>query len=337
MSTVATDHLVVSGRRLRKTPVYDAYWRFAAERQRVFFRRYRGDAVLTTDPIIARHRFTNSYRASDRVSQFLISNVIANANRTAEDVAFRTLLFKVFNKVETWRDLETRVGPLHLKTVEWDRLNFVLARAKELRPIYSGAYIMPSPPFGAISKHTNHLRLIKAVLDNGIARRWERTQSLQEVFRLLLDVPSFGPFLAFQFAIDLNYSPVNPHFEHSHVVAGPGARDGIAKCFVGADDSEAEEIIMAVYESQEAEFAERGIDFPSLWGRRLQPVDCQNLFCEIDKYARVAYPQYAGRSGRTRIKQVYHRSGELNVRYCFPSAWGLDTSRSLDVPPALWF
>ena len=61
----------------RPTVVYDSYWRFAAERQEVFFRKLEGrPAPWTDDPIIARHKFTNAYRASDRVSQFLIRHVI---------------------------------------------------------------------------------------------------------------------------------------------------------------------------------------------------------------------------------------------------------------------
>src|SRR5258707_9985183 len=42
--------------------------------------------------------------------------------------------------------------------------------------------------------------------------------------------------------------------------------------------------------------------------RRLQLIDCQNLFCEVDKYARVAHPNIAGRTGRTRIKQKFRMS-----------------------------
>ena len=34
----------------------------------------------------------------------------------------------------------------------------------------------------------------------------------------------------------------------------------------------------------------------------------QNLFCEIDKYARVAYPQFSGLDGRSRIKQRFQPS-----------------------------
>ena len=55
----------------RPTVVYETYWRFAAERQEMFFRKIEGlPAPWTTDTILARHKFTNAYRASDRVSQY---------------------------------------------------------------------------------------------------------------------------------------------------------------------------------------------------------------------------------------------------------------------------
>src|SRR5438094_843323 len=60
----------------RPSPVYETYWRFAAERQRIFFSRLAGDpAPWTVDPILGSYKFTNAYRASDRVSQYLIRNV----------------------------------------------------------------------------------------------------------------------------------------------------------------------------------------------------------------------------------------------------------------------
>ena len=36
------------------------------------------------------------------------------------------------------------------------------------------------------------------------------------------------------------------------------------------------------------EFERLGMKFQSLWGRSLQLIDCQNVFCEVSKYARVA-------------------------------------------------
>ncbi len=58
---------------VKTTPVYEAYWSFAAERQAIYFRRLRGQpAPWTEDSILASFRFTNPYRAADRVSQYLI-------------------------------------------------------------------------------------------------------------------------------------------------------------------------------------------------------------------------------------------------------------------------
>src|SRR5437764_10060168 len=87
-------------RRPRATAVYDTYWRFAAERQRIFHSRAAGgDGPWTVDPILSTYRFTNAYRAADRVSQFLINEVIPGSYNESVDAAFRTSLFKVFNRV----------------------------------------------------------------------------------------------------------------------------------------------------------------------------------------------------------------------------------------------
>ena len=87
---------------LKPTSVYDTYWKFAAKRQEVFFNRLGGgDYPWTDDSIIRKYKFTNAYRASDRVSQYLIRNVIYEDNYyTPEDQCFRILFFKLFNKID---------------------------------------------------------------------------------------------------------------------------------------------------------------------------------------------------------------------------------------------
>ena len=55
------------------TPVFDTYWEFAAERQSDFpSARPRRTRPWTDDRVLSAHRFTNAYRAADRVSQYLI-------------------------------------------------------------------------------------------------------------------------------------------------------------------------------------------------------------------------------------------------------------------------
>jgi hypothetical protein len=296
----------------------------AAERQAIFFRRLRGEQPpWTDDPVLATNRFTNAYRASDRVSQHLINEVIYGASVDDRSTVLRVLLFKIFNRVETWSCLEEAVGRLTTDNFDVPELTPVLdARMAAGERLYSAAYIMPSPKLGETRKHANHLRLLDELLTDGTVDRLVRAGSLRELYEILLGVHSFGPFLAFQFAIDLNYSELFDFSEMDFVVAGPGAHDGIAKCFSNAHGLPAEDIICAVTESADDQFDAAGIEFESLWGRPLQLIDCQNLFCEVSKYARVAHPEITGSNGRTQIKQRYSPTSSP-VAVGYPPKWGL--------------
>lgn len=314
------------------TPVFETYWRFAAERQAIYTRRLQNpDGPWTVDPILANYRFTNAYRASDRVSQFLIREVQYRDDRSQEprEIFFRTLLFKIFNKIETWRALEHALGPLSWANTDLNAVSRVLdERMARGERLYSAAYIMPSPALGHARKHANHLALIKRMLDDRVPERLRQAPDLRSVYETLLDFPGFGPFLAFQYTIDLNYSALLDHDESDFVVAGPGALDGIAKCFANTGRRSPEEVIHWVCDLQDQAFAKFGLSFQKLFGRPLQPIDCQNLFCEISKYARAAHPDVKGLSGRTRIKQIFRRRNEPFPQPFFPPRWGLDVSRA---------
>src|SRR6266849_715371 len=191
-------------RRPRPSHVFDTFWRFAAERQRVFHARATGHSPpWTVDPIISTHRFTNVYRAADRVSQFLINEVIPRSTSEPIDVVFRTLLFKIFNRISTWRRLEMELGELHAGGFDAVTHSDVLTRARAAgHQIYSAAYIMPMPNMpGVQSKHEAHLLLLARLLSDGALDRVCVAPTLRRTYELLLEVPSFGSFLAFQFAI----------------------------------------------------------------------------------------------------------------------------------------
>ncbi len=323
--------IVVSGRRLRPTAVYEAYWRFADERQRTFYRKKRGDIVLTKDPIIAAFRFTNAYRVIDRVTQYLISHVIPDGVAQARNLLFRVLLFKVFNKIETWRLLEDSLGPPSVDSFDWSAADGVLSGALEMgQRVYSAAYIMPTPRLGARYKHSNHLLLLRRLVESHLASAWVASRSLRALYELLLGIPSFGKFLSYQYAIDLNYTDAIKFDEDSFVIAGPGAIDGISKCFENAGDIEPEAIIKIVSERQDEEFVRFGLDFPKLYGRRLKLIDCQNLFCEISKYSRISHPYIRGASGRTSIKQTYRPKAASLEEPRFPTSWSLTASKGYE-------
>lgn len=314
---------------LMLTTAYDSYWHFAAERQNVFFRRLANEpGPWTSDTIISTHKFTNAYRASDRVSQYLIRRVIYRDDLPSSppEVLFRTLLFKLFNKIETWELLELTFGAITFKDYSFERYDHVLSQKKRAGGrIYSAAYIMPpgGSAFGYPAKHQNHLRLLERMMEDGLAGRLAKMRRMQTAFELLRSYPTLGDFLAYQFVTDINYSEVTDFSEMEFVMPGPGARDGIRKCFADSAGLNEPELIRLMVDNQEREFERLGINFQSLWGRRLQLIDCQNLFCEVDKYARVAHPEIAGISGRTRIKQKFSPTDAL-VTPWYPPKWGIN-------------
>lgn len=309
--------------------VYESYWRFAAERQAIFFRRTRGEAPpWTNDSILATYKFTNAYRASDRVSQYLIRHVIYRSDlpRSPHEVFFRILLFKLFNKIETWELLEQTFGTITFKDYRFTHYDSVLSRALlSGRRIYSAAYIMPpgNHAFGQSTKHRNHLLLLERMMRDRVADRLAQARNMQEGFEQLRSYPTIGDFLAYQFITDVNYSEITDFSEMDFVVPGPGARDGLRKCFSDPGGLNEPELVRLVTDLQEQEFERQGIEFKSLWGRRLQLIDSQNLFCEVDKYARVAHPHIPGWTGRMRIKQRFEPQMKP-IEPFYPPKWKLN-------------
>ncbi len=318
---------LIGCRRLEATPVFDTYWRFAAARQSIYEARLTGmPAPWTDDPVLREYRFTNVFRAADRVSQFLIAEVIYGGQaHEADDLVFRTLLFKFFNRVTTWRALDRAVGPISWSTYDPVRYAAALDELAADGPIYSPAYVIPPPQLGAERKHLNHLRLLELMMGDRLVDRVRGAGGMCELYETLAGYPSIGRFLGFQFAIDLNYTPLTAFDEDDYVVAGPGAIDGIRKCFGPGAAGHEEAVIRFVVESQEEQFARLGLPFGGLFGRRLRLIDAQNLFCEVDKYARVTHPSIRGLSGRNRIKQRFQPVPAPLTAF-FPPKWGLASS-----------
>ncbi len=312
----------------KSTTVFDTFWRFAVERQNILFRRLENPSAShwTDDPILKRHKFTNAYRASDRVSQHLIRNVIYSGDNAPEEIFFRTILFKLFNKIETWELLHSQIGELTWRDFNFEKYDSILTKAmSEKATIYSAAYIMASgrTAFGHERKHRNHLRLIERMMADKLPDKVHQAPTMQSVFDSLKNQPAIGDFLAYQFTIDLNYSPLTNFSENEFVMPGPGSLRGIEKCFSDPGNLSPTDIIRYVTENQEQELAKRNLEFRTLWGRPLHLIDIQNLFCEVDKYSRVYHPEISSSDGRKRIKQIF-RPTPKPIVYFFPPKWDLN-------------
>jgi len=271
----------------KRNKVYDLYWYFAYERQNIFLKKKNGEpAPWTNDPILKEYKFCNSYRINDRVSQYLLKNVIYNGKKySKEDMLFRILLFKLFNKEST---CELLINNLHDIT---------------------------------LSSFDNHLCLLKQIfIINKSHLKILKSKTMQEAFNILKSYPLIGNFMAYQLVTDINYSDIVNWQEEEFTVAGPGSLRGIKKCFIDTGNLSNEEIIKYMYEHQDKEFRRLNLKFKRIGNRPLQLIDCQNIFCELDKYCRVAIPNL--KSNRTKIKKKY--KPQINkIEYMYPPKWNI--------------
>jgi hypothetical protein len=185
---------------------------------------------------------------------------------------------------------------------------------------------MPSGGPEYARKHRAHLLLLERMMRDELPKRLADTKTMREAFGLLRAYPMIGDFLAFHYVTDLNYSELINFSEMDFVVAGPGARSGLRKCFSDLGRWSEEDTIRWAADCQEKEFSRLDLNFQSLWGRHLQLIDCQNLFCEIDKYAPVRFPEVSGQ--RARIKQQFRPN--LTPIECWFPPMGHQSSRALN-------
>lgn len=310
---------------IKRDEVYDLYWYFAYERQNIFNKKKKGlPAPWTNDKILLTYKFCNSYRVNDRVSQYLLRNVIYNGtNYNDRDMIFRIIIFKLFNKESTWELLIKEFNDITLDNFDFKRCSNILSDAIENGiKIYNDAYIScATKAFGYDRKHDNHLALLyRMFITDNIDVLIINSKNMEEAFNIIKSYPLIGDFMAYQLITDINYSNVVNFSEDEFCVVGPGSKRGINKCFISKGNYSYEDIIKYMYENQDMEFERLGLDFVGIPNRKLQLIDIQNIFCELDKYCREALPNL--KSNRTKIKKKYIFKNKT-IDYIYPPKWNL--------------
>ena len=311
-----------------KDEIFQHYFYFVEERMRIFWNKYESIKPWTSDKILKVYKFTNVYRAMDRVSQYLIRNVIYNNHTfTDEDILLRILVFKIFNKPDTWEYIEDRVGLITVKNFDLQRINKALLELKQVQPIFNNAYMMTGTHslYNHLNfKHEKWLLMVKReMIDKSILKMIIDSKSLSEVYKHLRGCSFIGNFLAYQYAIDMNYSNVIHFSENSFVKAGIGAIRGIKKCFepLGKKDNY-EDAIRYTQENFDKCTNKYGYtEFKPLFGRKPTLIDLQNCFCETDKYLRAKMPEL--QVDNKRIKQKYKEKNK-SIELFFPPKWNVN-------------
>jgi alpha-glutamyl/putrescinyl thymine pyrophosphorylase clade 1 len=314
------------------TVVFETYRRFAAERHSIYLKRLRREPPpWTSNDVLKQYKFTNAFRACDRVSQYLLREVIYNpqASSDAEETVFRILLFKFFNRISTWEILKAKFGLPIWK--DFDEQAYVRAldeaKAKGTK-IFSAAYThndLPDSADVSPEKHPRYLRLLSDMMNGGVTAKLQAARSYRDAFLVLNTYPLHSDFIGIQHLTDINYSPVINFNEDDFILPGPGAFGGLQKCFGRKlNKEEAIGVIQQCVVDQTGFFEHFELEPVTLFGRRLHSIDCQNLFCETNKIARVKHPEFNIKPNE-RIKQKLKPIGPPPAPF-FPPKWVLTLS-----------
>ena len=199
----------IAGRKLKLSPVIDTLFLWMTERHAVHQRRLAGQPwPWTDDPILQQHSFTNVFRIYDRVTQYIICNVIGKGDQDLHETCFRVILFRCFNRISTWELLLAHFGELTWRDFNLAAYEAVLYEEyRQNNTLYGASYILPAPELGGTTldgskckaNYANHLRLLKVMMETDLPGQLAQLSELSDAWERISLYPSMGAFLSFQY------------------------------------------------------------------------------------------------------------------------------------------
>lgn len=187
---------------------FRTFWYWINTRHNIYLKKQANEPKpWSDDPIFQDWKFCNIFRRLDRISDYLIKNVIEpHWEDDPALILFNIFAFRAFNWPETYEWMGGWQDDWHLPYVQ-DSLR---KRARDEYQMFSPAYIIRGstgePKWKTISNTLNQIWLDKDVLADYILRN----PRLESAFDLIMAQKywCWGQFTTYQVVLDLTYSPI---------------------------------------------------------------------------------------------------------------------------------
>lgn len=262
----------------------------------------------TDDPILQQYRFTNVRRRHDRVSRWLLSEVLELwfpvGTRINPQRLDNFLLFTALCRWVNWPPTIAAIMEKGLwgetKPIDWLKVGkFIDARTKDQK-VWTGAYMIRAPKAG--SNKGKGVFIATTVVRDGLRpvlpqiKEAFKTKSRRAVWEVLTSRNYWGPFMAGQLVDDWSWTPLLADATDTFTWApqGPGSLRGFNRLLglpLKTKHSEEEWCRQLIVWRQEI-IDELGPAYDDV-----SLADVQNVCCEYSKYAKVLEG-----SGRPRSK-----------------------------------
>jgi hypothetical protein len=196
------------------------FWSFVAARQRAYWAREAGGPPpYSDDPALARYHFCNVYREADRGTRWFQAHRPPR-QRSLEgyaDVLWAAVAYRLVNRIATF-EAYGRI-PARGERVAW--VEFLVRRNALGEQVFTGRHMNRGVACYAMTLEALDPRCRE------YAEQLAETSTLAEACDRLRQLPSVGPFFAWQIVCDLVESGVVPS-DDDWALLGPGARAGAA-------------------------------------------------------------------------------------------------------------
>lgn len=270
------------------------FFGYMSERHKIWRRRQGGgDKPWTEDEILQKYKFCNVFRELDPGTQFVTRNIFGN--RRKKDILFNIILYRFFNKPETFNKLlcvseKCRKRGFFI-TVDFPAKSLAQF-AENIDKPFSPAYrVQPGRKYD--SKLEN---VILGVLRDDVIENIDEyvndifeADSASDSFHTICNIKGCGPFLAYQIYLDLTYTDFYPFDENDYMHVGPGAETGIDMMFDKSDEQSYAWYVDWLRGSADRYFRDNDIEMPSLSLKEIEydsltRGDIEFNLCEYRKY-----------------------------------------------------
>lgn len=269
----------------------------------------------TCNNVFRNYKFTNIRREYDRTSRWLIENISRNNKISYEDKIYQTLIFRLFNRIETAEIIG--LGDNEFFNGDYvSRCRDIISKVPDGYRFYTNAYKTGGTNSGIFSSYPDDNRYMSVILmiddlrNRNYANILSNKENQLEVYLELNRLKGIGRFIAYQLYVDLTYIEEFPFSENEFVVAGPGCFYGSELLLIDRYDFDGlnpDEMVFYLRDNLDELFIWAGCEslsrdeFPGLPEDEpiINVMSMENILCEYQKFYRATY-------GISRPRNKYH-------------------------------
>lgn len=281
---------------------------------------YKKDILKLPSPwtdnyVLQNYKFTNIRREHDRTSRWLIENISENNQISYEDKIYQTLVFRLFNRIETAELLGLGNSQFFNDNYLTRCRERIISAPKGYR-FCTNAYKTGGTNSGIASaypdenKHMPILLMVNDLRNRNYANILSKKDNQLEVYLELNKLKGVGRFIAYQLYVDLTYINEFPFSENEFVVAGPGCFYGSELLLIDRYDFgglNPDEMVFYLRDNLDKLFVWAGCEplsreeFPGLPEDEpiINIMSMENILCEYQKFYRATH-------GISRPRNKYH-------------------------------